>query len=67
MTSSNFRSDTRACHRSVTGLLVLLFFVGGLFSTRAYVLEGPKWPNGTVTMQLSLGSGSQLLSDGSTS
>src|SRR5467141_1688338 len=64
MTPSHFRFDPRA-YRSVTGLLVLLFFVGGLFSTRAYVLEGPKWPNGTVTMQLSLGGG-QTLSDGNT-
>jgi len=67
MTPSHLRSDTRACHRPVTGLLVLLFFVGGLFSTRAYVLEGPKWPNGTVTMQLSLGNAGQTLSDGNTS
>ena len=66
MTPSNFRSDTRAYPRSVTGLLVLLFFVGGLFSTRAYVLEGPKWPNGTVTMQLSLGNAGHTLSDGNT-
>ncbi|HYR22096.1 MAG TPA: matrixin family metalloprotease [Chthoniobacterales bacterium] len=64
MTPSHFRFDSRA-YRSVTGLLVLLFFVGGLFSTRAYVLEGPKWPNGSVTMQLSLGGG-QALSDGNT-
>jgi len=67
MTPSHVRSNTRACHRSITGLLVLLFFVGGLFSTRAYVLEGPKWPNGTVTMQLSLGNAGHTLSDGNTS
>ena len=66
MTPSDFRTSIRAWHRSVTCLLVLLFFVGGLFSTRAYVFEGPKWPNGTITMQLSLGNAGHTLSDGNT-
>jgi hypothetical protein len=48
-------------------LLALLSFAGALFTTHAYVLEGPKWPNGsTVTMQLSLGNAGHTLSDGNT-
>src|SRR5947209_18552795 len=36
--------------------------------TDAYVLEGPKWSNGsTVTMQLSLGNAGRTLADGNTS
>jgi predicted Zn-dependent protease len=66
MTPSYFRSDTRI-RRSVAGSLVLVFFVIAVFSTRAYVLEGPKWPNGsTVAMQLSLGNPAYTLSDGNT-
>jgi len=55
----------RAPRRAIAGLLVLLFSVAAVFTTRAYVLEGPKWPNGTVDFQLSLGSGNVSLSDGS--
>ena len=53
-----------------TTLVALFVVFGASLPSRvdAYVLEGPKWPNGsTVVMQLSLGSGSVTLSDGSTS
>ena len=51
---------------SVLCLLVIFAFAAAIFSTRGYVLEGPKWPSGTVTMQLSLGNAGRTLSDGNT-
>lgn len=58
-------SQRRSSPRLLVGSLALLFSVAAIFTTRAYVLEGPKWPNGTVNFQLSLGTASQTLSDGS--
>jgi hypothetical protein len=65
MTPAPIRVDSRLL-RSLTGLLVLGSFAAGIFSTRAYVLEGPKWPGGTLTLQLSLGNAGRTLSDGNT-
>jgi Matrixin len=45
--------------------LLLACFCGQVLSS--YVLLSDKWPDGTVTMQLQLGSPSRPLSDGSTS
>ena len=66
MIPAQLPSIRRTRCQSLTGCLVLLFFVAGVFTTRAYVLEGPKWPDGTVTVQLSLGNANQTLSDGNT-
>lgn len=64
-------TSRRSRSASPFATLVALFVVFGVSlpsRVDAYVLEGPKWPNGsTVVMQLSLGSGSVTLSDGSTS
>jgi len=57
-------SPSRGSRRFVASL-ALLFSVAAIFTTRAYVLEGPKWPNGTVNFQLSLGNANKTLSDGS--
>ena len=48
-------------------LAVLIVCVTAMASPRGFSLLPNKWPNGTVTMQLQLGSGSGTLIDGSTS
>jgi Matrixin len=48
------------------GLPILLVALGGR-ALSSYVLFSDKWPDGTVTMHLQLGSPSRALSDGSTS
>src|ERR1041385_6503343 len=51
----------------VLGLFALAATALFLRTAYAYVLEGPKWPNGsTVVMQLSLGNAGHTLSDGNT-
>ena len=57
---------SRVSRRLLAGSLALLFSVAAILTTRAYVLEGPKWPNGTVNFQLSLGNANHTLSDGNT-
>ncbi len=51
--------------RTLVASLAFLFSVAAIFTIRAYVLEGPKWPSGTVNFQLSLGNANKSLSDGS--
>lgn len=67
MMPTRFTSLSRGSRRALAGSLALLFSAAAIFTTRAYVLEGPKWPNGTVNFQLSLGNANQGLSDGSAS
>ncbi len=64
--TTRFLSTSPASRRLLAGFLGLLFSVAAIFTTRAYVLEGPKWPSGTVTLQLSLGNANGTLSDGNT-
>jgi uncharacterized protein YbdZ (MbtH family) len=48
--------------------LALLLLLGGGQDSRSYVLEGPKWPLGSVIpFQLALGSAERTLVDGNTS
>ena len=61
---STFRSPV--FRRLLAASFAVLFSVAAVLTTRAYVLEGPKWPNGTVSFQLSLGNANHTLSDGNT-
>ena len=71
----SFRRDSRLVGLKVSGALAalasILAVAVGTFQPSnlgAYVLEGPKWPNGsTVVMQLSLGNAGRTLTDGNTS
>ena len=65
MTPTHSTSSPRSFRRRLIGLSVLAFSLVAIFTTRAYVLEGPKWPNGTVNFQLSLGNANKTLQDGS--
>ena len=54
--------------RTICGAMaVLVLCVTTMESPRSFSLLNNKWPNGTVTMHLQLGSGSGALIDGSTS
>src|SRR5206468_7638572 len=72
---SSSKRDLRSIGLKVSGasaaLVALLAVAVGTFQPSnigAYVLEGPKWPNGsTVVMQLSLGNAGRTLTDGNTS
>jgi len=72
---SSSKRDLRSIGLKVSGalaaLIALLAVAVGTFQPSnigAYVLEGPKWPNGsTVVMQLSLGNAGRTLTDGNTS
>lgn len=64
--TTRFLSASPVSRRLLAAFLGLLFSVAAILTTRAYVLEGPKWPSGTVTLQLSLGNASGTLSDGNT-
>ena len=66
MTPNRSTPLSRVSRRLLAGSLALLFSVAAILTTRAYVLEGPKWPNGTVNFQLSLGNANHTLSDGNT-
>ena len=51
-----------------TVIAITLAMAGLLGSAQAYVLEGPRWPSGTVlVLQLGLGSANRSLQDGNTS
>lgn len=66
MTPTPSTPSRRTSRRLLAGSLALLFSAAAIFTSRAYVLEGPKWPNGTVNFQLSLGNANKTLSDGNT-
>ena len=65
MTPTHSSPSPRRFRRRLIASLALAFPLAAIFTTRAYVLEGPKWPNGTVNFQLSLGNANKSLSDGS--
>ena len=56
----------RLARLTVGALVVAMIALSTSTPTRSYSLDGPKWANGTIVMQLQLGS-SGTLSDGATS
>jgi hypothetical protein len=48
-------------------LAIILAIVSLSGTAQGYILEGPKWANGTVVIQLGLGSAGRTLQDGNTS
>ena len=53
--------------RVVSVVVALGMVVAATTLTRGYALSGPKWPSGTILMQLQLGGGSGTMLDGATS
>ena len=64
-------AGARQTHRKSSRRLLIVTAVWSAIAwigtTYAYVLEGPKWPDGSVMFQLSLGSAGRTLIDGNTS